>query len=482
VNRAELDDVVRLAAEAATRYLAGVDERPVRPERADETATAFGGSLPEEGNGALAALGELEDGFDAAIGSAGPRFFHFVIGGSTPAGLAADWLASALDQNAASWITSPLATRLELVSIDWLKDLFRLPAEWGGVLTTGATMANFVCLAAARRWWGERRGVDVDQRGLAGLPPVPVFSSGYLHASSFKSLGMLGMGRESAKLLVRDAAGRLDLAALERELRALGGAPAIVIGNAGEVNSGDFDPVPELADLAEEHGAWLHVDGAFGLFARITPRAGHLVEGVERARSVTCDGHKWLNVPHDCGFAFVREVCLLAEAFGESAAYLPSLDDPRPTIAYSTPEGSRRARALAVWATLRAYGRRGYREMVERHLDLAQRVARRVDESPDLERLADVPLNIVCFRFRPSDVREDELDTLNTRLGAEVLADGRVYVGTTRYEGRVAFRPAIVNWRTSEADVDLLVDVIRELGGRLTAEQSALKTGAFGNR
>jgi glutamate/tyrosine decarboxylase-like PLP-dependent enzyme len=279
--------------------------------------------------------------------------------------------------------------------------------------------------------------------------------------------------------LTRDAAGRLDLEALERELNALEGAPAIVIANAGEVNAGDFDPIGAIAEVAARHGAWLHVDGAFGLFARITPRAARLVEGVERADSVTCDGHKWLNVPHDCGFAFVRDPKLLANVFGEAAAYLPGLDDPRPTIAYSTPEGSRRARSLAVWATLRAYGRRGYREMIERHLDLAQHLARRVDEAPDLERLAEVPLNIVCFRFRPADLPDEELDELNAQLGESVLADGRVYVGTTRYEGRVAFRPAIVNWRTTETDIDLLVDVIRELGGKLAAEQSLAKIRPF---
>ena len=470
IERGELDDALDLVAAEAKRYLGGIEELPLRAPNADEAADGFARPLPEEGDGALAALRTLvEEGPDAAIASAGGRFFHFVIGGATPAAVGADWLASALDQNAASWITSPLATRLELVAVDWLKDLFGLPREWGGVLTSGATMANFVCLAAARRWWGERHGVDVDQDGLAGLPTPPVFSSGYLHSSSHKSLGMLGIGQQSVQLFSRDGVGRLDVDGLRRTLRALDGAPAILIGNAGEVNAGDFDPIAELAELADEYEAWLHVDGAFGLFARLTPRTAHLVAGVERAHSATADGHKWLNVPHDCGFAFVRDASALTRIFGATAAYLPGLDDPRPTIAYSTPEGSRRARSLAVWATLAAYGRRGYREMVERHLELAERIARRVDEAPDLERLADVRLNIVCFRYRPPGLSAGELDELNARLGEEVLADGRVYVGTTRYEGRVAFRPAIVNWRTREEDVDLLVDVVRELGARLAA-------------
>jgi glutamate/tyrosine decarboxylase-like PLP-dependent enzyme len=247
-----------------------------------------------------------------------------------------------------------------------------------------------------------------------------------------------------------------------------------VIGNAGEVNAGDFDPIGALADLAEEHSAWLHVDGAFGLFARVTPRAAALAEGVERAQSVIADGHKWLNVPYDCGFAFVRDPGLLGQVFSLSAAYLPDPADPRPNFGNLGPEASRRARSLTVWATLRAYGRAGYRALVERHLDLAQRLARRVDEAPDLELLADVSLNIVCFRFRPSGVPDADLDDLNARLGEDVLADGRVYVGTTRYEGRIAFRPAIVNWRTRAEDVDLLVDVIRELGAGLVTKSVAL--------
>jgi glutamate/tyrosine decarboxylase-like PLP-dependent enzyme len=327
-------------------------------------------------------------------------------------------------------------------------------------------MANFTGLAAARRWWAERHGVDLDARGFAGLPAVPVLSSGYIHPSATKALAMLGIGRDTVRRFSRDDAGRLDLRAMEAALQGLAGAPAIVIGNAGEVNAGDFDPIDALADLAERHGAWLHVDGAFGLFARVTPKAAHLAAGVERAHSVIADGHKWLNVPYDSGFAFVRDTRLLSEVFAIGAPYLPKAGE-HPMFMSMGPEASRRARGIAIWATLRAYGRSGYREMVERHLALAQHLARRVDASPDLERLADVPLNIVCFRYRPNQARTDELDALNLRLGAELLADGRVYAGTTRYRGMVAFRPAIVNWRTTEADIDFFVDVVRGLGATL---------------
>jgi glutamate/tyrosine decarboxylase-like PLP-dependent enzyme len=434
--------------ETARQYLSALDESPVLRTR----EIRFGGALPEEGVGARDALAELVAGSDVATRSSGPRFFHFVTGGTTPAALGADWLTSLLDQNAFSEVSSPYGAQLEDVAIRWLLELFELPSDWAGVLTTGATMANFVGLAAARRWWAEQQGVDLDERGFAGLPAVPVFSSEYVHASARKALAMLGIGRDSVRLL--------DVRSLERELSGLSGGPAIMIGNAGDVNTGDFDPIDRLADLADEHGAWLHVDGAFGLFARLTPKAAPLAAGVERAHSVIADGHKWLNVPYDCGFAFVRDDAYLRAPFQLTAAYLPT--DERPS-----PEASRRARAIAVWATLRAYGRAGYRAMVERHLELAQRLSRRVDETPELERLAETKLNIVCFRFRPPGVADDELDELNLALGRAVLEDGRVFVGTTRYRGMAAFRPAIVNWRTSERDVDLLVDVLLELGGSL---------------
>jgi glutamate/tyrosine decarboxylase-like PLP-dependent enzyme len=414
----------------------------------------FGGSLPQEGDGALTALAELVAASDLATRSSGPRFFHFVTGGTTPAALGADWLTSILDQNAFSAVSSPYGAQLEGVAVRWLLELFALPEDWGGVLTTGATMANFVGLACARRWWAEQHGVDLDERGFAGLPPVPVFSTEYVHASARKALAMLGLGRDSVRVV--------DAAGLERELAALDGAPAIIIGNAGDVNTGDFDPIGRMADLAAEHRAWLHVDGAFGLFARVTPKAAALAEGVERADSVIADGHKWLNVPYDCGFAFVRDRELLREPFRLTAAYLPTDETP-------SPEASRRARSLAVWATLRAYGRGGYRAMVERHLELAQRLSQRVDETPELERLAETKLNIVCFRLRPPGLDEQELDELNLALGADVLEDGRVFFGTTRYDGKVAFRPAIVNWRTTERDVDYLVEVLLELASRRLA-------------
>jgi glutamate/tyrosine decarboxylase-like PLP-dependent enzyme len=471
-DRDRLPAVLASAAEAAGRYLAGVDGERVHSGRVEEAAAAFGGGLPEHGDGSAEAIALLsEEGIAAATRSAGPRFFHFVTGGATPAALGADWLASALDQNSFSWVSSPLGSRLEKVAVGWLKELFGLPASWGGVLTTGATMANFTGLAAARRWWAREHGVDLEEQGFAGLPPVPVLTSGYIHASAVKALAMLGVGRARIRRFSADPAGRLDRDAFTTGLAELAGAPAIVIANAGEVNAGDFDPIEEMVEVAHANHAWVHVDGAFGLFARASSRAAGLARGVEGADSVIADGHKWLNVPYDCGFAFVRDPELMHGAFQIGGPYLPVGTDERPSFADFGPEASRRARALAVWATLKAYGRDGYREMVDRHIGLAQRVGAAVEAAPDFELLAPVQLNVVCFRYRPADLPEAELDELNRRLGAAILADGRVFYGTTVYAGKVAFRPAISNWRTTEPDVDLIVPVARELGEALAVSR-----------
>jgi len=459
----QVDEALDLACREAERYLSGIGEAPVLARDAAEAIDAWRDPLPEEGDGSLAALTELAArGQRSATRSSGPRFFHFVIGGGTPAALAADWLTSAFDQVAFGWASSPFAVRTEQVALGWLRQIFELPEDFGGVLTSGATMANFVALAAARSWWAETLGFDADEGGLWQLPRPHILSSGYIHPSAVQAIGMLGLGRDSIECLTRDRVGRLDLEGLASRLREIDG-PAIVVANAGEVNAGDFDPIAAMADLAEEHGAWLHVDGAFGLFARLSPACRHLTDGVERADSVIADAHKWLNVPYDCGFAFVRGSERLPRTFNVGAPYLPAPDDPHPNPGFLTPENSRRARALVIWATLRAYGRGGHREMVERHLGLAQHLAERVDRTPALERLADVDLNIVCFRARPEGVPEERLNEFNSRLGEELLRDGRVFVGTTNYGGTVAFRPAIVNWRTQSEDVDLLVDVLLEL-------------------
>lgn len=464
----EFKDVVDLVSREALAYLDELDTRPVRRQNSDAAAERFARPLPEQGDGAVAALNELlGQGLEATVTSAGPRFFHWVMGGSTPASLGADWVTSVLDQNNGGWAATPLATKLEMVAVDWLKDLFALPPDWSGVLTTGATMANFTALAAARQWWSEQHGVDIAKDGFHGLPAPEVLSSGWIHVSARKALGMLGLGRDAVRTFTSDEAGTIDLAAMEEALAALKGAPAIIVGNAGEVNAGQFDPIDALADLAERYNAWLHIDAAFGLFARISPDYAELATGIERADSVIADGHKWLNVPYDNGFAFVRDGSWLPRAFTAVADYLPDPDETRPTYIYLGPEMSRRARSLTVWATLRAYGRDGYRSLVERCLDNSRRFERMVIDSPDFEMVAPAPLNIVCFRYRPEGASSQELDDLNQRLGEAIMADGRVYAGTTKYGPVTALRPAFVNWRTRQADVELLMAVVKELAAGL---------------
>lgn len=460
----EISEVVKLIAAEAESYLGNLDKLPVRAQEINEMLSEFDSPLPNEGSGAIHALEELiHKGVGGAVNSAGPRFFHFITGGTTPAALGADWLTTTLDQMAYAWVSSPLAAKLELISLAWLKDLFGLPITWGGITTTGTTMANFVSLAAARQWWGEKHGVDVAEHGLMSLPNIAVFSSGIIHPSTVKALAMIGVGRSTVRKFITDSTGTLDLRALEHALKELNGLPSVIIATAGEPNTGAFDPIKQLVDLARNYSAWLHIDGAFGLFARLSSKSEELISGVEHANSVTVDGHKWLNVPYDCGFAFLSDASLLGKVFTHSAEYLPSPTDSEPVVGALGPEMSRRARALPVWANLRAYGRKGITEIIERHMELAKYLAKLVDDEPDLERLADVSLNIVCFRYNLGDLDEDNLNKINRAIGEVIIKDGRIYVGTTTYGNKVAFRPAIVNWRTRHEDVKLIVDIVNEI-------------------
>ncbi len=468
MRRDEIEPVLRAALEASLEVQRGLDVARVSAE-AEAPALA---PLPESGVGAARALAELVRRAEGrAVASAGPRYFHYVVGGVTGATLAADWFASALDQVASSATGSPLAVDVEEAATRWLAELFDLdPDAWTGVCTTGATTASLVGLGAARQWWGERHGVDVAEAGLAGLPRPVVLTSGFVHASVIKCLAMLGIGRACCERLSLDNRGTLDVEALERRLASMDGQPAIVVATAGEVNSGRFDPLGAVADLCERYGAWLHVDAAFGLFARVAPGVADLADGIERADSIAADAHKWLNVPYDSGFALVRQRSLLAKTFRMVAAYLPpSTGDgvPPRVPANLGPECSRRARALPIFAALLSEGRAGIRAMVEGHLDLAEHLRGLVAAAPDLELVDDTRLNVVPFRFAPAGVRRRDLDALNRALGERILEDGRVFVGTTRYRSVVCLRPAIANWRTRMEDVEQLVGVARALGAEV---------------
>ncbi len=466
--RGEIETMITQLQTAVADAIRGMDDRPAFTVGADAALEVLKEPLPDIGCGAQQSIEKLlEINARAAANTGGPKCFHFIIGGNTPAASAADILATAFETVTYTWVVSPVGVQMELQALDWLKELFGLPASMAGIMVTGATMANFVSLAAARQWWGEQLGFDVSETGLAGLPQMPVLTSGFVHASTLKVLAMQGVGRANVQKFCRDDFGRLDLAAMEQALIALDGQPALVIVNAGEVNAGEFDPVKDMIKLARQHKCWVHVDGAFGLFARVSPRIAHFAEGVEQADSVTVDGHKWLNVPFDSGYAFVRDHGLLTRAFRYSADYLPAEDNPRPTLGAIGPESSRRARSFAVWATLKAYGRSGHRRIVEHCLDIAQHFGQQVRNHEQLELMADVALNIVAFRFNPGGLNDEQLDDLNQRLGDVILTDGRFMAGTSKIGPRTIFRPAFSNWRTRNEDVEEFAEVVVELGLKL---------------
>lgn len=466
--RKEIEFLVQQLGDTLSDVIGRTDDRIALQPDAAEVLKGFQQPMPMKGCGAARTIERLVELNETAGGNtSGPKCFHFVIGGSTPAALAADLLATAYDAITYTWILSPTGVEMEVQALNWLKEIFELPPEWSGVMVTGATMANFVCLASARQWWGEQLGVDVSEEGLAGIEQMPVLTSGFIHASTLKCLAVQGIGRGNVQKFVRDDFGRLDLSAFERGLIALNGKPALVIVNAGEVNAGEFDPVNDMIDLARQHNCWVHVDGAFGLFAKVSPRTAHFVQGIEKADSATVDGHKWLNVPYDSGYAFVRDYGLMARAFRYSADYLPDENNTRPTFGAIGPESSRRARSFAVWATLKAYGREGQQRIVEHCLDIAEYFANRVKDTEGLELMNDPRLNIVSFRYNPGGLGDDALNDLNERLGEAVLDDGRFLVGTSRIGRNTIFRPAFSNWRTRQEDVDEFADVILELAGNI---------------
>lgn len=318
--RREMDVLMEQLKESIPKVVGTIDSRIALPPDSADVLKNFREPLPETGTGAKATIERLIELNEKAGGNVvGPKSYHFVIGGSTPAALGADLLATAYEAITYTWILSPAGVEMETQALDWLKELFGLPESWPGVIVTGATMANFVCLASGRQWWGEQLGFDISEDGLAGKPQMPVLTSGFVHAATLKCLAVQGVGRGNVQRFCRDDFGRLDIDAMEKALVELDGQPAMMIVNAGEVNAGEFDPVKDMIDLARQHNCWVHVDGAFGLFAKASPRTAHLVEGVERADSVTVDGHKWLNVPYDSGYAFVRDYGLMARAFRYSA-------------------------------------------------------------------------------------------------------------------------------------------------------------------
>ncbi|WP_157248314.1 pyridoxal phosphate-dependent decarboxylase family protein [Nonomuraea typhae] len=451
------DDLVRTAElmEAAggyaVRLLEGLAERPaarapVRPEPRP---------LPLAGAGTSAAMAEFaarwEPGFAA---SAGPRYLGFVTGGSTPASVVGDWLTGVLDQNPTSGLDST-APDLERETVAWLRELFGLPAGQQGAFVSGATMSNATGLAIGREWLGEQRGVSVADEGVAALGPVRVLS-GSAHSSIGKALALLGLGRSALrKVDVLPGREAVDVSRLAEALAELDGAPAIVVANAGTVNTGDFDDLAAIAALRERFPFWLHVDAAFGAFAALSPGHAHLVAALGAADSICADLHKWLNVPYDSAVQFTHRRDLQARVFQNHAAYLGPLGE-EPDPVHLTPENSRRLRALAAWFTLAAYGREGHAEIVGRDLALAARLGERIAAMPGYRLLAPVRLNVVCFTLSGDPARVDE-------VARAITASGEAFLTTTVYDGVPALRAAFSNWRTTEADVERVAAVLEKV-------------------
>jgi glutamate/tyrosine decarboxylase-like PLP-dependent enzyme len=440
------------AAERGIRYLEGLNGRGVVP---DPTAVArlaeLDVPLPDHPSSADETLALLDSYGAATMAIAGPRFFGFVMGGALPATLAANWLAGAWDQNTGLAVITPLTAKLEDVSLRWLRDLLGLPQETGVGFVTGATMANFTCLAAARHSVLAQVGWDVEADGMFGAPEVAVVVGEEAHPTLFKSLGLAGFGRNRVVRIPVDKQGRMRADIFPN----LSG-PTIVCLQAGNVNTGAFDPAPEIIPKAKAANAWVHVDGAFGLWAAAAPSKAHLMAGYADADSWATDAHKYLNTPYDCGLAFVRSPDVLQAAMAVSAAYLPS--SPTRDPSNFTPELSRRARGIEVWAALHTLGRSGIADLVERTCRHAARFAEGLSAA-GYSILNEVVLNQVLVMFGDAE--------RTRRVIAGIQQDGTCWCGGTAWQGQTAMRISVSSWATTDADVErslqAMIRVAREL-------------------
>jgi glutamate/tyrosine decarboxylase-like PLP-dependent enzyme len=449
--------VLDVAVERARRYLTDAPDRPVREEASvDELRSLLDAELPQVGEDPATVVDALAEAAEPGlITLASPRYFGFVIGGTLPAALAADWLVSAWDQIASLYVCGPSASVAEEVAGRWVLDLLGLPEGAAFGLTTGGTMANFTGIAAGRHAVLDRQGWDVEGRGLQGAPEVRVLVGEHAHATIFLALKMLGLGTDNAIRVRTDDAGRMDPEALAAELDG-GEGPAIVCAQAGEVNTGCFDPFPAIADVCARHDAWLHVDGAVGLWAAASREFDSLTEGLERADSWSTDAHKWLNVPYDCGFIAVADPDALRGAMGITAPYLTAAPDARDSYQY-VPESSRRGRGFVLYAALRSLGRSGVAELVERSSRLARLMAEELDADPDLELLNEVVINQVLV-----GIAGDEDGDAVPAAVERIQMDGTCWLAGTRWRGRPAIRVSVCNWRTSEDDIRRSAAVIRD--------------------
>ena len=458
MTEAALRDLLRKLSDYAAAYRAGVPDRPHRPDtNYAETIARFEAATPQAGAPIEQVISELialsEPGLAAMTG---PRFFGWVIGATEPAGMAADWLTSAWGQNTGNALATPASCAAEEVAAQWLLDLLDLPRESSVGFVTGATMANFTCLAAARGEVLRRVGWDGETLGLFGAPPIHIVLGEEAHSTVFSALRYLGLGTERVVSVPVNAQGVMRPDALAAALKPLSG-PMIVIAQAGHFNSGAFDAFDEIAPMAREKGAWLHVDGAFGLWVRTAPDLAHLARGVEQADSWGTDGHKWLQTPHDSGCAIVRDRDAHRRAMLIAASYLPEGDVRHP--ADYVPELSRRARGFATWAMIRALGRAGIADMVSRHCSQARRFAQRLAAEPDIEILNEVVLNQVAVRLG-TDLDPAKADALTQRTIERVQREGECFVGGAHWRGRQIVRISVISSPTTDADIDRSAEAI----------------------
>lgn len=447
-------ELLAATAERASRYLDDVATRSVAPSKeALARLASLEMPLPNQPTSPESVLQQLDElGSPATMAMAGPRFFGFVIGGSLPAALAANWLTTAWDQNSCFYNITPATAALEQIALNWLVDILQLPPESGGAFVTGTTVANFTALAAARHAVLAKVGWNVEADGLFGAPPITVVVGAEAHPTMFKALGMLGLGRSRVMKVAVDTHGRMRLDALPPM-----SGPTIVCVQAGNINTGAFDPIGQVCECAHEMGAWVHVDGAFGLWASTAPSRAYLTEGIAGADSWATDMHKWLNVPYDSGVAFVRDANALRAAMAITAEYLPPVGEHRNPGDF-TPELSRRARGVEVWAALRSLGRTGLSDLIERTCRYARRFAEAL-ASAGYHVLNEVVLNQVLVSFGAPEV--------TNRVIAEIQADGTCWCGGTVWQGQVAMRISVVSWATTDKDVERsIVAMLRIARGR----------------
>lgn len=445
-----LEDAARIAGEF-------VDTLPSRPvgARADleELRSRLARPLTDGGEDPRTVLEELaRDVEPGLVASAGPRYFGFVIGGALPVAVAADWLTSAWDQNAGGFPPAPALSVAEEVAAGWVRELLGLPAGCGIGFVTGCQMAHFTCLAAARHAVLRDVGWDVEAEGLAGAPPVRVIAGEQAHVTVGVACRMLGLGQERVQTVSADDQGRMLAAELEAVLAAEDG-PAVVCAQAGDINTGAFDPIAEIVEACRAHGAWCHVDGAFGLWAAVSPTRRALVDGFERADSWATDGHKWLNVPYDCGIAAVADPSAQRAAMTSTSAYIPAHEDDVPWGFDWSPEFSRRARGIPVYAALRALGRRGVAQLIDRCCNHAERMAELLRAADGVDVLNDVVLNQVLVRFGDSDELTDAVIERAQR-------EGTCWLSGSSFRGETVMRISIVGWQTAAADIDRSAEAI----------------------